>query len=144
MCLSTREKSPQIHQDEGYAFTVRWTRKLKTIKSGVFDDLPGGFAPQRKRIKSRRHTPKVLLSVTLARPEKKEGVGFYGGKIEMLRCSRNIVAQRSSKYHERGSIYQKDASLNSTMFKNQLTKKIFPAIKKIKVFLINLKDLLVN
>ena len=39
--------SPQIHQDEGYAFTVRWCRKLKTIKPGMVDDLPGGFAPKK-------------------------------------------------------------------------------------------------
>ena len=48
----------------------------------------------------------------------------------MLRCARNVVAQRTSKNYKKGSIYKKYASLNSTMFKEQLTKKFFPAIKK--------------
>ena len=129
-CLANEELSPQIHQDEGYAYTVRWCRKLKTIKSGMVDQFPAGYKPPKQASKSRRHTPKVLLSIALARPEKKEGIGFYGGKIEMLRCTRNVVAQRTSKNHKKGSVYKKDASLNSTMFKEQLTKKFFPAIKK--------------
>ena len=129
-CLANEEFSPQIHQDEGFAYTVRWCRKLKTIKPGMVDEFPDGYKPPKQASKSRRHTPKVLLSIALARPEKKEGVGFYGGTIEMLRCARNVVAKRTSKNHKKGSIYQQDASLNSTMFKEQLTKKFFPAIKK--------------
>ena len=74
---------------------MRWTRKLKTIKPGMVDDLPDGYVPPIQPTPGRRHTPKVLLSVTLARPEKKEGVGFYGGKIELLRCVKNVVAKRS-------------------------------------------------
>ena len=134
MHIKQRQKSPQIHQDEGYTYTVRWSRKLKTIKPGMIEELPDGFIPKKQATQSRRHTPKVLLSVTLARPEKKEGVGFYGGKIEMLRCAKNVVARRSSKNHKKGAVYQKDTSLTSLMFHKQLTKKIFPAIKKIQVF----------
>ena len=96
----------------------------------MFDALPDVFVPRKIPTQSRRHTPKVLLSVTLARPEKKEGVGFYDGKTEMLRCAKNVVAKRGSKYHKRGSTYQQDTNLTSQMFHMQLTKNIFPAIKK--------------
>ena len=67
--------------------------------------------------------------------KKKEGFGFYGGKVEMIRCTKKKVAERHSKYHKRGSIYQLDTSINSDMFQKQLTKKIFPAIKKNKSLL---------
>ena len=128
--MANEELCPQIHQDEGYAFAVRWCRKLKTIQPGMIDELPEGFKPNKKAIKSRRHTPKVMLSVAVARPEKKQGAGFYGGRISLIRCTKNVVAKNASKYHKRGSVYQKDTSLNSMMFKNQITKNIFPAIKK--------------
>ena len=70
-----------------------------------------------------------MITVTIARPEKKDGIGFYGGRVALLRCTKDVVAQRSSKYHRRGSVYKKYCSLNSMMFKNQLTKSVFPAIK---------------
>ena len=81
--LENEKLSPQIHQDEGYAFAVRWCRKLKSIKPGMINDLPAGFKPPSQPIKSRRHTPKIMLSVTVSRPEKKEGIGFFGGKIAL-------------------------------------------------------------
>ena len=96
----------------------------------MIDELPQGFKPDKRAIKSRRHTPKIMLSVAVARPEKKEGVGFYGGRVALIRCTKNVVAKNASKYHKRGSVYQQDTSLNSTMFKNQLTKTVFPSIKK--------------
>ena len=129
-CLANEELCPQIHQDEGYAFAVRWCRKLKTIQPGMIDDLPDGFKPIKRAIKSRRHTPKIMLSAVVARPEKKDGVGFYGGRIALIRCTKSVIAKNASKYHKRGSVYEKDTSLNSLMFKNQITKTIFPAIKK--------------
>ena len=128
--MANEELCPQIHQDEGYAFAVRWCRKLKTIQPGMIDDLPDGFKPIKRAIKSRRHTPKIMLSAVVARPEKKDGVGFYGGRIALIRCTKSVIAKNASKYHKRGSVYEKDTSLNSLMFKNQITKTIFPAIKK--------------
>ena len=38
--LAREELSPQIHQDEGYAYAIRWCRKLKCIKPGLLEDLP--------------------------------------------------------------------------------------------------------
>ena len=128
--LAMEEISAQIHHDEGLAYAIRWCRKLKGIKPGMLENLPDGFKPKKKAVQSRRHTPKIMLSVTIARPEKKEGIGFYGGPVSLLRCAKDVVAKHSSKYHKRGAIYKKYCSVNRTMFKNQLTKSIFPAIKK--------------
>ena len=128
-CLATEEHCPQIHQDEGYAFAVRWSRKLKCIKPGMIEELPNGFKAEKKASKSRRHTPKIMLSIAIARPEKKKGVGFYGGRVAMLRCQKDVVAKKASKYRKRGSISKKDCSLNSAMFKTQVTKTFFPRIK---------------
>ena len=58
----------------------------------MIDDLPTGFQPPRKPTKSRRHTPKIMLSVTVSRSEKEEGVGFFGGKVKMIRCTKDVVA----------------------------------------------------
>ena len=71
-----------------------------------------------------------MVSVVLARPEKKNGVGFYGGRVALLRCTKDKVAKNNSKYHKRGSIYKRDCSVDSVMYKNQMTKKNFPAIKR--------------
>ena len=80
-----------------------------------------------------------MITITIARPEKKDGIGFYGEPMSLLRCAKDVVAKHSSKYHKRGARYKKYCSVNSTMFKNQLTKFIFPAIKrKIYVYLTNL------
>ena len=95
----------------------------------MIEELPEGYRPPKKATKSRRYTPKIMLSVALSRPEKKDGKGFYGGKIALIRCTKDVVAQRSSKNHKRGSIYKQDASLNSKMFQKQLTRTIFPSIK---------------
>ena len=127
--MAKEELCPQIHEDEGYAYAVRWCRKLKTIKPGMLDELPQGFVPPKQPIKSRKHTPKIMVTAVLSRPEKKAGVGFYGGKVALLRCSVEVVAKNASKNHKRGEIYQRDTSMNSKMFKDQLTTKIFPKIK---------------
>ena len=125
----SEELCPQIHLDEGYAYTIRLCRKLKSIKPGMIIEHPLGYKPPKQPVQSRRHIPKILLTVVIARPEKKEGIGFYGGKIALLRCTKQVVAQKSSKNHKRGSIYKIYSSLNSNLFKNQITKKIFPSIK---------------
>ena len=91
----------------------------------MIPDLPDGFKPSKKAVKSRRHTPKIMLSVVIARPEKKDGVGFYGGRIALVRCTQDVTAKKASKYHKRGSIYKKDSSLNAIMFKDQITKTFF-------------------
>ena len=78
----------------------------------------------------KRHTPKILVSVVLSRPEKKKGVGFYGGKVALLRCTKTVQAKKKSKNYKRGQIYKKDSTLNSSMYKTQLTRNIFPQIKK--------------
>ena len=53
----------------------------------------------------------------------------------MIRCTKDVVAEKKSKNHRRGSIYKKDTSLNSRMFKNQLTKTVFPNMKRNKSLL---------
>ena len=74
--LANEELCAQMHQDEGYAFGIRWCRKLKSIKSRMIPDLPLGFKRPRQPTKSRRHTPKIMLSVVIARPGEKGGSWF--------------------------------------------------------------------
>ena len=70
-----------------------------------------------------------MLSVVLSRPEKKKGLGFCGGRVALLRCTKDIVAQKNSKNHRKGDIYKKYTTLNSLMYRNQMTRYIFPKIK---------------
>ena len=70
-----------------------------------------------------------MLSVALSRPEKRNGVGFYGGRIALMRCTKDIVAKRNSKFHQRGEIYKQYTTLNNNMFRKQLTRTILPNIK---------------
>lgn len=48
-----------------------------------------------------------MLSVVIARPEKKEGVGFYGGKISMIRCTKDVVAKKNKKITEEDQFTKK-------------------------------------
>ena len=77
-----------------------------------------------------RHIPKIMVSVVLSRPEKKDEVGFYGGKVALLRCTKNYQAKRKSKNHRKGEVYTKDSTINSVMYRYQMTRDIFPKIKK--------------
>ena len=70
-----------------------------------------------------------MVSVVLTRPEKKEGVGFYGGRVALLRCTKDVVAKRKSKIHNRGDIYKQYTTMKSSMYCRQLTRSIFPKIK---------------
>ena len=69
-------------------------------------DLPLGFKPPKKAIKSRRHTPKIMISVVIARPEQKAGVGFYCGRVALIRCTKEFVAKKCIKTSQKRSNLQ--------------------------------------
>ena len=62
-------------------------------------------------------------------PERKEGVGFYEGKVAPLRCTKDVRAKRKSKNQKRGEIYKQYSTIDSSMFKKQMTRVVFPKIK---------------
>ena len=61
---------------------------------------------------------------------KKDEVGLYGGKVALLRCTKNYQAKRKSKNHRKGEVYIKDSTINSVMYRYQMTRNFFPKIKK--------------
>ena len=50
-----------------------------------------------------------MLTVTIARPEKKDGIGFYGGRVALLRCTKDLIVQRKSKI--KGDLFTKNIGL---------------------------------
>ena len=85
--------------------------------------LPGQQRQTRVPAKSKCFVQKVMGLCAIARP-----CGDFDGRLEMYRCARKKVAQRRSKYHKRGDVYDDDCEVDGDMFYEIVTKQLFPDI----------------
>ena len=72
---------------------------------------PGQHRRTRVPTKSERFVQKVMGLCAIARP-----CGDFDGRIGMYRCARRKVAQRNSKFHKRGDVYDEDCEVDGDMF----------------------------
>ena len=84
---------------------------------------PGQHRRTRVPTKSERFVQKVMGLCAIARP-----CGDFDGRIGMYRCARRKVAQRNSKFHKRGDVYDEDCEVDGDMFYEIVTKQLFPDI----------------
>ena len=84
---------------------------------------PGQQRRTRVPTKSKRFVQKVMGLCAVARP-----CGDFDGRLGMYRCARKKVAQRNSKYHKRGDVYDEDCEVDGDMFYEIVTKQLFPDI----------------
>ena len=54
--------------------------------------------------------------------------GDFDGRLGMYRCARKKVAERNSKYHKRGDVYDDDCEVDGDIFYEIVTKQLFPDI----------------
>ena len=73
--------------------------------------------------KSKRFVQKVMGLCAVARP-----CGDFNGRLGMYRCARKKVAERNSKHHERGDVYDEDCEVDGDMFYEIVTKQLIPDI----------------
>jgi transposase len=84
---------------------------------------PGQQRQTKVPAKSKRFVQKVMGLCAIARP-----CGDFDGRLGMYRCARKKVAQRNSKYHKRGDVYDDDCEVDGDMFYEIVTKQLFPDI----------------
>ena len=84
---------------------------------------PGQQRRARVQTKSKRFVQKVMGLCAVARP-----CGDFDGRIGMYRCAREKVAQRRSKFHERGDVCDEDCDVEAHMFHELVTEKLIPDI----------------
>ena len=93
------------------------------LKKRLMKVHPGQQRRTRVQTKSKRFVQKVMGLCAVARP-----CGDFNGRLGMYQCARKKVAERNSKYHERGDVYDEDCEVNGDMFYEIVTKQLFPDI----------------
>ena len=93
------------------------------LKKRLMKVHPGQQEQTRVATKSKRFVQKVMGLCAVARP-----YGDFNGRLGMYRCARKKVAERNSKYHERGDVYDEDCEVDGDMFYEIVTKQLIPDI----------------
>jgi len=93
------------------------------LKKRLMKVHPGQQEQTRVATKSKRFVQKVMGLCAVARP-----CGDFNGRLGMYRCARKKVAERNSKYHERGDVYDEDCEVDGDMFYEIVTKQLIPDI----------------
>ena len=101
---------------EAWFFTVNLHGRVKIA--------PGQQAPK-LFCKSKRNIPKVMFLAAAARPRP----GF-DGRIGLWRVCKSKEAQRPSKNHDEGDVYEVADTMTAAKYYEMMTKKVFPAIQK--------------
>lgn len=116
--------SAWVDLDEKWFYSVALHRTHK---------LPPGKAAPLTAVQHKSHIPKVMFLAAVARPRFEtwpdgREVCTFNGKIGCWRVSKPHTAQRDSKYHQKGDIYEKDVTMNSDRYVEFMTEKVLPAI----------------
>ena len=93
------------------------------LKKRLMKVHPGQQGQTRVATKSKRFVQKVMGLCAVARP-----CGNFNGRLGMYRCARKKVAQRNSKYHKRGDVYDDYCEVDGDMFYQIVTTQLFPDI----------------
>ena len=81
------------------------------LKKRLMKVHPGQQEQTRVATKSKRFVQKVMVLCAIARP-----CGDFDGRLGMYRCARKKAAERNSKYHKRGNVYEDDCEVDGDMF----------------------------
>lgn len=73
------------------------------------------------------HVPKVMFLAAVARPRPRFG---FNGKVGLWCVAVPYKAKRKSKHHKLGEVYEKDKTMDATLFRKMRAKKVFPARRK--------------
>ncbi|KAE8984945.1 hypothetical protein PF010_g14980 [Phytophthora fragariae] len=110
-----------IHVDEKlfYMTTVKRRNVL----------LPDEAVPTR-RVRSKRHIPKVMVLAAVARPRTDPRTGaFFDGKIGLWAFLTHEPAQRSSRNRPAGTLVPNEQSVNKSTYREMLVERVLPAIR---------------
>lgn len=108
-----------IHIDEKafYAFSNR----------GKVAYLPPGVDPEPLYALSKTQIPWVMFLGAVAAP--RDDLDF-DGKIGLFHVGEEYVAQKNSKYHDRGETYWVNVNMDGDVFMRMMTNNVIPAIQE--------------
>ncbi|KAE9160650.1 hypothetical protein PF005_g31558 [Phytophthora fragariae] len=91
--------------------------------------LPDEAVPTR-RVRSKRHIPKVMVLAAVASPHTDPRTGaFFDGKIGLWAFLTHEPAQRSSRNRPAGTLVPKELPVNKSTYREMLVERVLPAIR---------------
>ncbi|KAE8900267.1 hypothetical protein PF011_g30842 [Phytophthora fragariae] len=91
--------------------------------------LPDEAVPAR-RVRSKRHIPKVMVLAAVARPRTDPRTGAsFDGKIGLWAFLTHEPAQRSSRNRPAGTLVPKEQPVNKSTYREMLVERVLPAIR---------------
>jgi hypothetical protein len=95
--------------------------------SGQKCKLPPGTRRPKKPLQSKNNIGQVmfLVATALPRPDK-----AFDGKIGFFRVCEMKVAERNSKFHNKGDTYEQDVTMDGKKYRQMMAKQVFPAARK--------------
>jgi hypothetical protein len=110
-----------VHIDEKYFYAFR---NAPTIY------LPTGVAPPKTPALSKTQIPKVMFFGAVAPPNESKK---FDGRIGLWLVSQTKVAERNSKFHDRGDEYEVPAMMNGELFISMCKDNLIPSmVEKLK------------
>jgi hypothetical protein len=109
----------EVHLDEKLWYTVGRRLMVKYP--------PGREDAQFQHVPNKKKSPKICVLAVMARPNAHWG---FDGRICIVRVAQKKIAQRASKNHKRGDIYDVDCNLIADIFFEIMTDQVFPAIRQ--------------
>jgi len=103
--------------DESWIYLYQDREKIRLF--------PGEERPPAVAVQHKSHIPKLMFLTAIARPREEHG---FDGKVSIYRVSQRKVAQRNSRNHQRGEVYQADCTINSEIYLD-LMKKVIDDVK---------------
>jgi hypothetical protein len=110
-----------VHIDEKYFYALR-DRKI------IY--YPKGCNPPKTTALSKTQIPKVMFFGAVAPPNASKN---FDGRIGLWLVSKTKVAERNSKFHDRGDEYEVPAMMNGELFVSMCKDNLIPAmVEKLK------------
>mmetsp|Transcript_4867 Transcript_4867/g.12349 ORF Transcript_4867/g.12349 Transcript_4867/m.12349 type:complete len:507 (+) Transcript_4867:142-1662(+) len=104
----------------------KWFKTFSRKRKRKVDPLTEKAGVGRTPIHSKMHVPKVMFLCAIGVPNMARG---FNGKIGMWRCSAPYTAKRTSKYHKKGEVYEKDVNVDAEYFEDMMLNKVMPALR---------------
>jgi len=76
--------------------------------------FPGDEMPDPVKVQHKSHIPKVMFLAAVARPDPDHN---FNGKIMLRRVCEDRIAERTSRNHNRGDIYQHDCTITADLYR---------------------------
>lgn len=109
-----------VHLDEKLFYMATTKKRVVLLP----DEQPPAL-----RLKSRRHIPKVMMLVAVARPRWVAGYGHFDGKIGAWAFLTHAPARRSSRHRAAGVVVASEQSVTKSTYRAMLLHHVLPAIR---------------